>query len=225
MPRSIFHSLLFDQLTQPGFEPTWTQIEPHLDQINSLVQNQTHDPEGSIYYPQGQPASGPPHSMFRTKRQALYLLATMHDRVLEIGFNAGHSALLMLCANPRLYLTSIDTAQHAYTRPCAEYVRRQFGNRFELVMGSSQECLPGLDLAEFTAFHVDGSHQVSDAAGDMLHIMQSAANGSVVVFDDAGTGNLRMMLSALILGGGLTPLVVPGGILDGQDQMFFRINR
>jgi tRNA(Leu) C34 or U34 (ribose-2'-O)-methylase TrmL len=51
-------------------------------------------------------------------------------RICEIGFNAGHSTILILLGREKTALnyTIFDIDHHAYTRPCFEYVERQFQN-------------------------------------------------------------------------------------------------
>lgn len=38
----------------------------------------------------------------------------VNSKILEIGFNAGHSAATMLSSRPDVTLTSVDIATHAY---------------------------------------------------------------------------------------------------------------
>ena len=46
----------------------------------------------------------------------------------EIGFNAGHSAMLLLLGRDRtpLRFTIFDLGHHAYTKPCVEYIQSKF---------------------------------------------------------------------------------------------------
>lgn len=215
----IFHSLSFDQMANVNSEPFWSEIAPHLVQINQIVMVSGSPLEGNLFYPDGSVPGESPSPMFQNKRQSLALMALMQTKVLEIGFNAGHSALLMLAANPSLELVSIDTGYHAYSQPCADYLRSVYGERFSLELGFSQDLLPEWDLSRFTAFHVDGSHLLIDAAQDMTNIISGSNHGAVIAFDDADTPNLRLMLDALVLTGKIVPL------LDRGNQMFFVINQ
>lgn len=65
----------------------------------------------------------------------------------QVGFNAGHSACLLLLANPRARLVAFDLCEHGYARPCAEALRRAFGvHRVELVAGPSGETWAHADI-------------------------------------------------------------------------------
>lgn len=56
-------------------------------------------------------------------------LASTRNRILEIGFNAGYSCLLMLLANPECHITLVDLNYHRYVVPCFEYLNAQFPGR------------------------------------------------------------------------------------------------
>ena len=60
------------------------------------------------------------------KQRNLFALAQEAQKVLEVGFNAGHSVGLMLLAHERLQVTAFDLAEHRYTKGCVEVGRRKF---------------------------------------------------------------------------------------------------
>ena len=55
-----------------------------------------------------------------TKQMNLYKSAMEAKNILEIGFNAGHSCLLFLLANPESKITIFDICEHKYAKPCFE---------------------------------------------------------------------------------------------------------
>jgi predicted O-methyltransferase YrrM len=144
------------------------------------------------------------------------LAASSHiEKVLEIGFNAGFSALLMLLANPRLQLTAVDIAEHAYTRPCYEVLRQMFGDRIELLVGDSTEVLPRIksDAAtaapEYDLIHIDGCHDPSVAHADIVNSYSLSKYGTVLVMDDYDFPNLHALWDAAVDFYRLPPLDVP----------------
>lgn len=95
-------------------------------------------------------------------------------RILEIGFNAGHSVCLMLLANPDAIVTTFDLGEHAYVKPCAAVLQSYFGkDRLELIVGSSVKTLPAYHLSHpgetFDLLHIDGGHQFLIATADMAN--------------------------------------------------------
>ncbi len=62
--------------------------------------------------------------------------------VMEIGFNAGHSAELFLKSNPHVHLTSFDIGTHYYTLLGKQYIDKTYPNRHTLIMGDSTITVP-----------------------------------------------------------------------------------
>lgn len=56
--------------------------------------------------------------LHKLKNISVFLLNKNIKHVMEIGFNAGFSALLMLMSNPNVHITCIDNGEHAYVIPC-----------------------------------------------------------------------------------------------------------
>lgn len=65
-------------------------------------------------------------------------------RIGEIGFNAGHSSVMLLSFLPSATIMSFDICKHSYTLLAHEYVQHIFPNRHELVCGDSLNTLPDL---------------------------------------------------------------------------------
>jgi len=139
-------------------------------------------------------------------------------RVLEVGFNAGHSVCLMLLANPRARVVSFDLCEHTYTLPCAEALRRIFGaERLELHPGPSTETLPAYRAANpglcFDLFHVDGGHQYQVGLSDVNHCWHMArkppSRRSLLVLDDTDLTGVRAVWEDSIAAGRILELPSP----------------
>jgi hypothetical protein len=63
-----------------------------------------------------------PDPIYRYKRPNYLRYVTSGRCLLEIGFNAGHSALLALTANQYLTYTGIDICKYKYTRASFDYL-------------------------------------------------------------------------------------------------------
>ena len=63
-------------------------------------------------------------------------------QICEVGFNAGHTSLLWLEAVPTARVTAFDMGDMAYAAKQAALLKRAYGNRFEVVWGSSLETVP-----------------------------------------------------------------------------------
>lgn len=62
--------------------------------------------------------------------------------VMEIGFNAGHSAEIFLNTNRTLSLTSFDLGQHKYVSVAKGYIDGMYPKRHTLFLGNSTETVP-----------------------------------------------------------------------------------
>ncbi len=165
----------------------------------------------------------------REKRYNLTLAVTGKSLLLEVGFNAGHSALLALEANPRLSYIGIDIAFPKYTRPCADYMKSVYGERFDLLYGSSLDLLPKfaddprawhVDLV-----HIDGAHTERIANADMQNTLALPAAPGLcrhMLADDTNDPMLRGLVISLINSRRVLGETY-GGLWKGASNMCIRI--
>jgi hypothetical protein len=147
---------------------------------------------------------------FREKRFNFLLATQGKNYLLEIGFNAGHSALIALEANPQLSYIGIDIARHAYTRPCAAYLEKEFAGRFELLIGPSAQILPQFckdpRVGRVDLLHCDGGHAPEIATADLSGILAMPLDPGVyrhLLVDDTAGGHIRAILQTFINCAGL----------------------
>ena len=118
---------------------------------------------------------------------------------MEIGFNAGHSALLALACNPGLRYVGVDICEHDYTKECARYLAGVFDARFKLIEGDSRDVLPHLAThgrnMSFDIFHLDGGHEVATCRSDISHVIRLADAGSTLVLDDTNLAHISEVYS------------------------------
>ncbi|MDR3571248.1 MAG: class I SAM-dependent methyltransferase [Candidatus Pacebacteria bacterium] len=163
-----------------------------LRRINDIVVNSGEALEGNIFYPHEDPltAAAPPAAGLASARRNVWRVARYKRRFLEIGVNAGHSALLALSSNPKLIYYGVDLNEHAYTEPCVNYLKAEFPGQVEYFSGNSLEVLPALVASgadfSFDLFHVDGGHTSEVCASDIAHCIRLAAGrrGRHLMIDD-----------------------------------------
>ena len=91
------------------------------------------------------------------KQKLLYDKAAEASNVLEIGTYMGHSALIMLLANPKLKLTTVDIASHL-SAPAATVLQKYFPDAdITFICENSLEVIPTLQ-DQYDLFHIDGNH-------------------------------------------------------------------
>lgn len=123
------------------------------------------------------------------KQINLFNAAQRAARAAEIGFNAGHSAAIMLLANPDLTLRAFDTCGLAYTRPCLEFLNSVLGGRITLVEGLSQSILPADPVTGYDFVHIDADHTYAAVAADLANALPKCVADAIVVMDDFEDAN------------------------------------
>lgn len=127
-------------------------------------------------------------------KQVNFILASSKqniNNVLEIGFNAGFSALLMLISNPNLKITCVDICSHEYTILCFKKMKEIFGDRINILCGSSVDVLPKLIGEQYDMIHIDGCHLVNIAEIDIKNSLQLCKSGTILIMDD--TDNIELL--------------------------------
>nr|WP_199290590.1 class I SAM-dependent methyltransferase [Synechococcus elongatus] len=136
-----------------------TEEEQLFKALDHVVVESGEPLEGNCFYYH---LSLKPSALLENKRINLFSSATQAQKILEIGFNAGHSAALMLLANPNSNLLAFDICEHRYTEGCFAVLAERFPHRIDLIAGDSNTTLPLFRLEHpavyFDLLHIDGSH-------------------------------------------------------------------
>lgn len=140
------------------------------------------------------------HADLLPKQMNLFTLGQSATNIMEIGFNAGHSCLLFLLANPTSTITLFDLCEHAYTRPCYEYLQSIFPDRISLIEGDSTITVPAYYEAnkhtQFDLVHIDGCHVERVAKKDLENAFIMTSD--VLVLDDTNLPQLNKLFNILV---------------------------
>jgi hypothetical protein len=109
-------------------------------------------------------------------------------RILEVGFNAGHSSYAFLSARPDVTVVSFDLGEHAYVAKAKAFMDVKFPGRHALVLGDSRETIPRYSAEHqgtaFDLIFIDGGHEYDVAVADLLNCQAMAQPSGLVVMDD-----------------------------------------
>ena len=121
------------------------------------------------------------------------------NNVLEIGFNAGFSALLIKLINPEIDLTCIDINEHFYVVPCYKMISSNYKN-IKIILESSLIALPKLikQKKEFDVIHIDGDHRIEGAKKDLDFCLRLCRKGSVIIMDDTNLPHINELCNKYI---------------------------
>lgn len=131
------------------------------------------------------------------KQMNHYILGRGAKNIMEIGFNAGHSSLLYLLANPDSKLTIFDLCEHKYTMPCFEYLDSIFPGRMTMHQGDSTVEVPKYDQsARFDLVHIDGGHCGDIPNKDFFNSLKLASD--FIIWDDTQISTLNNMFNGYL---------------------------
>lgn len=110
--------------------------------------------------------------------------------MIEIGFNAGHSATCFLAAMPADgSLLCFDLGEHRYMKPCFSMIQEKYPQLKEVILGDSKQTLKEFvennpEKREFyDCIHVDGGHDET-VFSDVLYSDFLLKPGGILILDD-----------------------------------------
>jgi len=109
------------------------------------------------------------------------------ETICEIGFNAGHSSITWLVANPKAHLYSFDLP-HSYQEIGVSLINELFPGRLTVTNGNSTETIPQFFANNPTIMcdiaHVDGGHDYVTALADLNNLGSRVKAGGILLIDD-----------------------------------------
>jgi predicted O-methyltransferase YrrM len=117
----------------------------------------------------------------------LIKISSNAKNLLEIGFNAGHSAEVFLHHNKNLNMVSFDLGSHDYVKIAKEYIDFAYPGRHTLILGNSTHTVPEFINTEpnkYDVIFIDGGHEYAIARADMDNCLKLAAPGAIIIVDD-----------------------------------------
>ena len=152
-----------------------------------------------------------------TKQMNLFWCGKQATRICEIGFNAGHSSMLMLLGRNTdpLQFTVFDIGHHLYTAPCYEYINQAFPHvEFEYVEGDSTIKMPEWINARphmkytYDLVHVDGGHSEYCASNDMKNADLLLKPNGIMIVDDTDAPQINNQVDIYVASGRYVELCV-----------------
>jgi lipopolysaccharide biosynthesis glycosyltransferase len=128
----------------------------------------------------------------KVKNISNVLLNKNIKNVMEIGFNSGFSALLMLVTNPNIKITCYDLGEHKYTIPCYEILKQLFQDRINIIIGDSTKTLYN-DINKYDLIHIDGGHTTEIVTNDIKNSYCLSKKGTILIMNDYDFDNIHIL--------------------------------
>ena len=141
------------------------------------------------------------------KQVNLYSLGRLNSKnICEIGFNAGHSSLLLLLGNTSetVNITIFDINTHTYVNECYSYIRNMFPHvNFEFIEGDSTISIPEWISTTkkyefFDIIHVDGGHQPEVIENDFANSIKMLKKGGIIIIDDVQKDHINSLVDMYV---------------------------
>ena len=174
-------------------------MELHISKIKEIVEKSGQQCEGNCFWKHRTTET---QEELSSKRTNLSNLSSKSKHIMEIGFNAGHSCLLFLLSNSKSKIVIFDINQHNYTRPCFDYLNKEFPNRMTFIPGDSIETVPKFiqefPYLKFDLIHIDGGHDLEIVKQDLNNARLVAAKNHVIISDDDNIPHIHELHRKLV---------------------------
>lgn len=175
-----------------------------LSELNQAVAKAGEPVEGNLFYEHHDKdfPNAKISARFDKKRQNLLHCCAGRKHLLEIGINAGHSALWVLHNNPDITYHGIDLFKHGYTPMAARFLKDTFGDRFQCHAGNSMMVLPQLRAYnphfKYDVIHIDGGHALDCCKADTFNALAVATDHAWILIDDTDMTPIRQFAETLV---------------------------
>lgn len=173
------------------------KIEKHIHYVNNISQKTNENIEGNYFSLIINGTDINNQLDFTYKKQAnLYYISSLlpnNANVCEIGFNAGHSSIIILTAteNKNINYVIFDICEHSYLKPCLEYIKSIFTNtNINFIEGDSIKTIPQFIkntkdvIFNYDLIHIDGGHTEDCISNDMKNANILLKIGGIIIIDD-----------------------------------------
>ena len=160
-----------------------SQNQHHIDNLLNIINSYEETLIRNCFYTDN--TTDINKDLFYKQRNLFSIAKAGGNNILEIGFNAGHSCLLFLIANPHCHIHVFDNCEFLYMKPCFQYLIDNFGERMTLYTDSSIYSISlfkGNIKKTFDIFHIDGSSENNISNIDFYLCLDMARDKSILIW-------------------------------------------
>jgi hypothetical protein len=180
----------------------------YLEDLRNIIINTSSYLEGNCFYYHCTLDEFP--ELYSKQLNLFWCGKQAETNICEIGFNAGHSTMLMLLGRNKtpLNFTIFDIGHHLYTKPSYEYIKSKFSHvDFEYIEGDSTITMPEWinshpdSMYKYDVVHVDGGHSEHCISNDMKNTDLLVKKNGIVIIDDTNNETINKYVDMYISSG------------------------
>ncbi len=166
----------------------YQQFQTYVAELKEIIQKEGTVLEGNCVYEHQSLNERP--ELLNKQKNLFEAGRRVKQTLLEIGFNAGHSALLFaMAAPPGTNFQFFDLGEHPYVVPCFNWLSSKFPQHtFQLHLGDSRQTLHKWITEhpdeKYDVVHIDGGHDLSCVQNDVNAAIQLCKPGGIMILDD-----------------------------------------
>lgn len=182
--------------------------DEYVEYLKQIIIDSNESLEGNIFYPHKTLNLLP---TLKAKQANLFCYGKQaKTKICEIGFNAGHSAMVMLLGRDQgpVDFTIFDINEHKYTMPCYKYIQSKFSHvSFEFIEGDSTKTMPRWIrlhphlIGTYDVVHLDGGHSEYCIMNDMKSSDMLVKKGGIIIIDDTNISHINAHVQKILLSG------------------------
>ncbi len=187
-----------------------TKLEYFINEIEKIIIKSDEKLEGNCFY---EHQTLNKIDCFYNKQFNLFYLGSLLNinNICEIGFNAGHSCILLLLgrkSEAKLNYTIFDLNEHRYTIPCIEFISSiSYNVDYTFITGDSIETMPDYinkninSKGSFDLIHIDGGHADINIQNDFKNADILVKEDGIIIIDDTDDSNINNYVDKYINSG------------------------
>jgi len=193
---------------KPDYDNKNNEKQLYLHDLKTIIIECNEYIEGNCFYYHG--TLNEYHELYPKQLNLFWCGKQAVENICEIGFNAGHSAMLLLLgrSNTPLNFTVFDIGHHIYTKPCYNYIKSKFSHiNFEYIEGDSTITMPewihthpGL-VYKYDVVHVDGGHTEHCISNDLKNADLLVKPNGIIIVDDTNDKTINSYVDSYLSSG------------------------
>ena len=198
---------MYMEFIGPEFESHRVKKEKCLNELKDIIVRCNELLEGNCVYHHATLDEFP--ELYSKQLNLFWCGKQTEQKMCEIGFNAGHSSMILLLGvKTPINFTIFDTQHHGYTKPCFEYLQTAFDHvKFEFIVGDSTVTMPEWILqhqelkSTYDVIHVDGGHDEHCISNDMKNSDFLLKTNGTLIVDDTDVDVINKYVESYIASG------------------------